>query len=153
MYKRILLAFDGSAEGRRALREGALLAKLCGAQVYLLSAISGSAGMTLGDSVYPGPLHKEREHLSEILQEGVDKLKQLGFEPDARLRIGNPLESIRDYAVEIGADLVVLGHRRQSLIERWWSGPDNSYLADQLGCSILIGRLEVSDDRFARSAA
>ena len=29
MYERILLAFDGTREGAVALREGALLAKLC----------------------------------------------------------------------------------------------------------------------------
>ena len=34
MYKRILLAYDGSLEGRTALREGALLARQCGAQVF-----------------------------------------------------------------------------------------------------------------------
>ena len=36
MYKRILLAYDGSVEGRTALREGALLARQCGAEVFLL---------------------------------------------------------------------------------------------------------------------
>ena len=35
MYKRILLAYDGSVEGRTALREGALLARQCGAEVFL----------------------------------------------------------------------------------------------------------------------
>ena len=39
MYKRILLAYDGSVEGRTALREGALLARQCGAEVFLLSAL------------------------------------------------------------------------------------------------------------------
>lgn len=152
MYKRILLAFDGSEEGRRALREGALLARLCGARVFLLSAFNGSAGMTLGDSVYPGPIAQENERLSAILDDGVEKLKALGIQADARLMMGDPMESIRQYAVEVGADLVVLGHRRQSLLERWWSGSANSYLTDQLGCSILIGRLEVNDVAFAQAA-
>ena len=39
MYKRILLAYDGSVEGRTALREGALLARQCGADVFLLSVL------------------------------------------------------------------------------------------------------------------
>src|SRR5690606_11598944 len=33
MYQQILLAYDGSVEGRLALREGAALAMLCGADV------------------------------------------------------------------------------------------------------------------------
>ena len=39
MYKRILLAYDGSLEGRTALREGALLARQCDAEVFLLSVL------------------------------------------------------------------------------------------------------------------
>ena len=39
MYKRVLLAYDGSIEGRRALREGAKLAQLCGADVFLLAVV------------------------------------------------------------------------------------------------------------------
>ena len=37
MYKRVLLAYDGSVEGRTALRERTLLGAQCGAQVFLLS--------------------------------------------------------------------------------------------------------------------
>jgi nucleotide-binding universal stress UspA family protein len=37
MYTKILLAYDGSIEGRRALREGAKLAQLCRAEVFLLA--------------------------------------------------------------------------------------------------------------------
>ena len=40
VYKRILLAYDGSVEGRTALREGALLARQCGAEVFLLSVLA-----------------------------------------------------------------------------------------------------------------
>jgi hypothetical protein len=36
MYTKVLLAYDGSIEGRRALREGAKLAQLCRAEVFLL---------------------------------------------------------------------------------------------------------------------
>ena len=49
MYKRILLAYDGSREGLVALREGALLAKRQGARVFLLSvqnvALMTAAGL------------------------------------------------------------------------------------------------------------
>ena len=40
MYKRILLAYDGSVEGRTALREGAPLARQCRAKVFLLSVLA-----------------------------------------------------------------------------------------------------------------
>ena len=39
MYERILLAYDGSLEGRTALREGAVFARQCSAEVFLLSVL------------------------------------------------------------------------------------------------------------------
>ncbi len=43
MYKKVLLAYDGSVEGRRALREGAKLAQLCRAEVFLLAVVEVSS--------------------------------------------------------------------------------------------------------------
>ena len=40
MFKRILLAYDGSPEYRAALRQGAELAQFCGADVHLLAVIT-----------------------------------------------------------------------------------------------------------------
>ncbi|HCI98959.1 MAG TPA: universal stress protein, partial [Sulfitobacter sp.] len=37
MYRTILLAYDGTTEGRLALREGARLAQICNAEVVLLA--------------------------------------------------------------------------------------------------------------------
>ena len=43
MFKRVLLCYDGSLAGRRALRRGAELAIELGAQVYVLSIIPEGA--------------------------------------------------------------------------------------------------------------
>jgi len=40
MFKRVLLCYDGSRAGRAALKQGAELAVLVGAQVHVLSIIS-----------------------------------------------------------------------------------------------------------------
>ncbi len=47
MYRNILLAYDGSVEGRLALREGAKLAQLCGSEVCLLAVVEISATVAL----------------------------------------------------------------------------------------------------------
>jgi nucleotide-binding universal stress UspA family protein len=47
LYKKVLLAYDGSIEGRLALREGAQLAQFCGADVFLLAVVEPSFGATL----------------------------------------------------------------------------------------------------------
>ena len=146
MYKRMLLAYDGSVEGRTALREGALLAKQCGAQVFLLSVLTNTGTLLMSDAVLAGAIVQMEEDFQEILNEGVARLKGLGFDPVAKLVRGQPAEEIGKYAREVGADLIVVGHRRQNAFDRWWSGPKGAYLMDYTDCSLLVARNAVSDE-------
>jgi hypothetical protein len=41
---------------------------------------------------------------------------------------------------------IVVGHRRQSAFDRWWSGPKGAYLMDYTDCSLLVARKVVSDE-------
>ncbi len=82
----------------------------------------------------------------DILNEGVARLRRLGFDPVAKLVIGQPAEEIGSFAKQIGADLIVVGHRRQSAFDRWWSGPKGAYLMDYTDCSLLVARNVISDE-------
>jgi nucleotide-binding universal stress UspA family protein len=150
MYRRILLAYDGSVEGRRALREGALLALSCKAQVYLLCIVAGSAGSLIAEGAYAGTIDRQENQLRSVFEEGVERLRQMGFKPVARLVSGDPAQEICAFANEVRADLVVVGHRRKSLLERWWSGSSGAWLSDQLTCSLLVSRNVVSDSAFEK---
>ena len=145
MYKRILLAYDGSVEGRTALREGALLAKQCGAEVFLLSVLD-NATLFLSEAAHPGASVQMEDSFKEILDEGAARLRRLGFDPVAEMVRGQPAQEIGNFARKVGADLIVVGHRRQSAFDRWWSGPKGAYLMDYTDCSLLVGRNAVSDE-------
>lgn len=146
MYKRILLAYDGSIEGRTALREGALLARQCGAQVFLLSVLVDAAAFLLADVAHAGASVRVEDAFTDVLNEGVARLKQLGFDPVAKMVRGEPAKEIGAYARQIEADLVVVGHRRQSAFDRWWSGPKGAYLMDYTYRSLLVARNVISDE-------
>ena len=77
MYKRILLAYDGSVEGRTALREGALLARQCGAQVFLLSVLTDDGTFLSAEVALSGASVRMEDDFMEILNEGVARLKKL----------------------------------------------------------------------------
>lgn len=149
MYERILLAYDGSREGLVALREGALLAKRFGARVFLLSVLPESPGARLAEGLSGDVVGQQLTSYKALLARGVEVLKQLGLDPVARLVIGEPAPQIGAYAAEIDADLVVLSHRRQNLIQRWWSGSTGAYISDNVNCSVLVGRNNISDEAFA----
>jgi len=153
MYKRVLLAYDGSAEGRTALREGALLAKRNGARVFLLSVIGETAGTKMGEGVGGGGVAQQHEDYERLQREGVTRLRSLGFDVVSKLTVGEPAREIGAYAAQIGADLVIVGHRRQSAFGRWWSGPTGAYLIDHINCSLLVCRNIISDEAFAAGMA
>ena len=112
MYKKVLLAYDGSVEGRRALREGAKLAQLCRSEVFLLAVVEVSSIMT-PEAGLTIPIELQTEDYKAILNEGTERLKALGFTPTARLEVGDAGQKIAEVAEEIGAHLVVVGHRPQ----------------------------------------
>ena len=160
MYKTILLAYDSSIEGAKALREGALLARQYAAKVFLLSVLPRSADVQVAEGTFAGIVVGQTDSYQALLERAVARLTDLGMKPRARLVVGDPAPVIGEVAREIGADLVVVGHRQQNLIARWWFGSTGAYLSDHLSCSLLIARSTISDEAFdaemratARSAA
>jgi len=149
VYQRILLAYDGSIEGRTALREGALLARRYRAQVFVLSVIPEAAGTKLSEGVGGGGVAQQRVDYERVLQEGMARLAAIGFQATGKLVIGEPAREIGAYAEQVKADLVVVGHRRQSAIGRWWSGPSGAYLSDHIPCSLLVCKNIIDDAQFA----
>jgi nucleotide-binding universal stress UspA family protein len=148
MYDRILLAYDGSREGRSALREGALMAKRFGSRVFLLSVVAETPGVRIGDAAYPNAVTTSQGAYNELFDEAIERLRSFGLRPEGKVVAGEPAQAIAAYAREVAAELVVVGHRKQGLIERWWSGATGAYLVDHLACSLLISRLTIADEAF-----
>ena len=122
------------------------MARQCGAEVFLLSVLADTGALLLAEAGLAGAIVYLEDDFTNILNEGVARLRKLGFDPMARLVRGHPAEEIGNVAREIGADLIVVGHRRQNAFDRWWSGPKGAYLMDYTDCSLLVARNVVSDE-------
>lgn len=151
MYERVVLAYDGTLEGGIALREGAILARRCGAKVFLLSVVNDSGGVRMAESAYAGVVSDLTERSRRMLEQGVARLTALGMVPTAKLMVGEPVRVIGAYAEEVKADLVVVGHHKHNLLERWWSTSTSAYLCDHIGCTVIIARNAVSDQAFEKA--
>jgi membrane fusion protein (multidrug efflux system) len=136
-------------KGRAALREGALLARRLGAEVFLLSVVVEDAGTRIAQGAGGASGSDQGENYKTVLEDGVTRLRQLGFHPKAELVVGDPAVEIGAYTRRIGADLVVVGHHPKSAFARWWSGPSGAYLSDHIDCSMLVSQNLVTDAAFA----
>ncbi len=117
MYKRILIATDGSDKSKIAAEEGIELAKALGAQVIALNVVNevviASAVRQLGSD------RKEVEDkLRTAGQKAVDDIKamaaKMGVGVDAIVRIGAPANAVIDTAGAEKADLIVMGSHGES---------------------------------------
>jgi nucleotide-binding universal stress UspA family protein len=140
MYKNILLAYDGSEQGKQALLECADMAKLTGAATHLLAVVRMPSGLFLAEGFIPENLLDEEKRRSEaVLQEGTQKLTDMGFRAHGHIAFGEPIEEICALASEVGADLIVVGHqRRASMAARWWRSSVGASLIEYAPCSVLI---------------
>jgi nucleotide-binding universal stress UspA family protein len=137
-YRRILLCYNGTREGRCALRLGAELARQLGAETHLLAVVDDAAWARGHDAIPAVALDFEEMSAKEVLREGVNKLSQLGVAASSHFAIGNPMDQIPRFAEELNIDLIVVGHHRSGLLSRWWTGQDDGRLLDRVSCSVLV---------------
>ena len=134
----ILLCYDGSREGRAALREGADVVLSQNGEAYLLAICRSLVDSAIPEGVTPALCEGEDRRAQGLLDEGVAWLRERGVAAQGSLEYGNPADVIAETARRIGADLIVVGHRHRSAIARWWSASDEESLLDRVECSILV---------------
>jgi nucleotide-binding universal stress UspA family protein len=96
---------------------GAKLAQFCGAEVFLLAVVETASTVATLEGGVVIPIDEQIANYKAILAEGVERLKAMGFSPTARLGMGAAGQEIAGVAEEIGANLVVVGHRPTGPLE------------------------------------
>jgi nucleotide-binding universal stress UspA family protein len=140
MYEKIILAYDGSQEGQKALINCKEMATWGNAEIHLTSIIAEtiySIGEgTFIDSESPEIQKTERQRQ---LDNGVELIKKEGFKCIGALLVGNSVKEISIYAAKVSADLIVIGHKHNdSVFGRWWARSTSSNLVEESPCNVLI---------------
>ncbi|MDD1757372.1 MAG: universal stress protein [Methanotrichaceae archaeon] len=121
MYKRILIATDGSERSRKAATEGVELAKALKADVIAVNVVNevvvASAVRQLGSD------RKEVEgKLTAAGQKAVDEIKKMGeavgVKVEPIMRIGVPANTVIDVAGAEKADLIIMGSHGESGVSK-----------------------------------
>ena len=141
MYKKILLAYDGSDAGQKALLDCREVAQWSQAELHLVAVMpSAMSFVGLEGGVYDVELEeREKAKYRAVLDDGLRRLSEAGFSARGDVVTGEAVEEIRKYAVQIGADLIVVGHKHlDSWAARWWRGSISGALIEHAPCSVLI---------------
>lgn len=146
-FETVLLAYDGSEQGRVALRRSLPLLNAGEVSVHLLAVVALNGAVATAEGFYTESMYEaERERVENILAEGVAILEGRGIQVESYIRAGEPAHQISRLASELGAELVVVGHQRRGLLARWWQGSVGASLLDRLDCSLLVAQAPSDDE-------
>lgn len=141
MYKKILLAYDGSDAGQKALLECRDIANWSQSELHLVAVMpSAMSFVGLEGGVYDVELEeRERRKYRGVLDDGLRRLEQCGFSVRGEVVTGEAIDEITKYAKKIAADLIVVGHKHlDSWAARWWRGSISGALIEHSPCSVLV---------------
>lgn len=145
MFKRVLLCYDGSAAGRRALRSGAELAISLQSQIHVLCILSKATedATRVASSIGQVCLLDYELEYRQSLDEALGWLNTRGVRASGHLARGNTLDEIVAHTNRLKIDLIVVGHYPKPTGGRWWSGPERASLAERVNCCVMIAMSEV----------
>ena len=141
MYKKILLAYDGSESGQNALLDCHEIAQWSRAELTLIAVMPLPLSVIGPDGgVYdPEQERDEKARYQEILDTGVRKLADAGLSVRGEVVTGDAVTEINACARRIGANLIVVGHQHlNGWAARWWRGSVSRSLIEDAPCSVLV---------------
>jgi nucleotide-binding universal stress UspA family protein len=134
---KVLLAYDGSDGAKRALdvvialnHEGDVVTVVSSAEG---PPLFGHAGTLLPTLEQEAERHRQGDEARAALAEH-------GIEPTLVERHGDAATAILDEATARRADLIVMGTRGLSTVERWMIGSVSAKVLHHAHCSVLVAR-------------
>jgi nucleotide-binding universal stress UspA family protein len=140
MYRKILVAFDGSPESRLAVEECSQLVRVEGREIHLVCVLHDPSPYLLAGEFVPEPaLAIDRTRMDADLKDAAATLTERGFSVTTHLQDGEPVDVISRMVETLSIDLIIVGHRRSKKFAlRWWRGSVDSMLIERVHCAILI---------------
>lgn len=146
LFKKILLAVDGSNLTYRSLDYALSLAKKYSAEIMALTVVDipsnsllaqGSAFTPISSQNYIDKLINQHK---EILEDIAKKVKKINLKTrfSTKLLEGRPADKIVEIAKQESFDLIVIGSRGLGGIKEIFLGSVSDRVADESHCPVLI---------------
>jgi nucleotide-binding universal stress UspA family protein len=151
MYKKILIAFDGSEPSKHALDQGIYIASLAGSEVFILSVVPrvmmpvfpdegfGAAPVTAAQDMTEYQ-QKMRDVYAKSLKEAEEDIAK--NYPDLKvtteLMEGRPSSTIVEESENKEAELIVIGSRGLGGITGWILGSTSRRVVESCRVPVLV---------------
>jgi nucleotide-binding universal stress UspA family protein len=137
--KKILIALDGSSNSMKALAQGKKIAAAFDANIILIYAVDTPIRTDLMERMYLETLEKaSKEYGQKVIDKALEELKDFSGKASGFVKVGNPAEIIINTASEENAELIVMGSRGLSGIERLMIGSISNKVLNNTDISVLI---------------
>lgn len=137
MYKKMLVAFDGSAPSARALHHAAELWKTIGSEK--LTILHVNKDLPMQEPILNIDLDQLLdEENQEILNSAIQFLSESNVNYETHVFDGDPAHIITVYASEHDYDVIIMGSTGKGLIKEALLGSVSHKVAQSAHCPILI---------------
>jgi nucleotide-binding universal stress UspA family protein len=144
--RRILVGYDGSDGGRRALERAITEAHESRGQITVLSVANMPLGLdvprnfgTLDDiSADEGKALSPPPEIVAQLTEASERLAAAGLEANLVWRAGEPGREIVETAKEIRAQVIVLGEHHHGLLGNLFGADVDAAVQAEAGCDVIL---------------
>ncbi|GBD30026.1 Putative universal stress protein [bacterium HR32] len=137
MFAKVLVGFDGSPASRKALRAALDLAQRYGAAVTVLAVVRPPEFAELEAEVNAA-LAEARGPLAEALRWARAEARRAGVSLETRIQAGHPADTLVRVAREEGFDLIVLGRRGLTPVQRWMLGSVSERVLRYAHCPVMV---------------
>lgn len=145
-FKNILVAYDGSADSKKAVKAACGMTKKYGAKLTLIHVYSAPLYVYGGPGGLP-PVSIDRleeaaaKHAKDVAANGVAEAEGSGVRPRAEVvESGSTVEAIIDYSLGEKVDLIVIGTRGLTGFRKLLLGSVSSGVVNHAKCPVLVVR-------------
>lgn len=145
MFKRIVIATDGSGLSLKAAKKGMQLAKMFSSRVQIIYVIDQRAfffpheiQVLAPENPYFKILDDLRKNGEEILNKMEKEASRIGVEIEKFVLEGSVVDEIKNTVEESKADLLIIGAHGKTGESRGLLGSTAQALASSAPCSLLI---------------